>query len=176
MKGKISGKKYLIKNGRKLPFYESFINVDWREKGIANILISKKQPAGNITFGVYLVDVFCLGIKNTFFNFNFSEDEYREVWNRFNSNEEMAAIDVVEAHNIIYGAIDYAEEFGFHPHKDFKVTQFLLNPDMIDDGIDDIEFGKNGKPFYIAGPNDHPERIINTLMKTAGEGNFDYMM
>jgi hypothetical protein len=130
MKGKISGEKYLIKNGRKMPFYECFINVDWREKGMATILISKKQPGGNITFGVYLVDIFCLGLKNTFFNFNLSEDKYREVWTRLNSNEELFKADIVETQNIIYGAIDYAEEFGFRPHKDFKVTQFLLNPDM----------------------------------------------
>jgi hypothetical protein len=42
-----------------------------------------------------------------------------------------------------------------------------------------IEFGRKGKPFYVSGPNDGRYRIkeiIATLTRTAGEGNFDYLV
>ena len=50
MEGRLSGEKYLVKKGRKLPFNECFINKDWQEKGLATILICKKQPGGHFIF------------------------------------------------------------------------------------------------------------------------------
>ncbi|MGH2643198.1 MAG: hypothetical protein ACRDE2_04565, partial [Chitinophagaceae bacterium] len=81
-------------------------------------------------------------------------------------------------HNIIYGAIEFAEDFGFFPHKDFKTTQYILEED--DDRVEliDIEFGKEGKPFYFVGPNEDPvkqSKILATLERTAGPGNFDFV-
>lgn len=93
----------------------------------------------------------------------------------FSRHINVTLCEIVKAHNIIYGGIDYAEELGFQPHKLFRITEYLLNPDLIDDGIDEIEFGKDGKPFFIAGPDDNVDRIINTLKKNVGEGNFDGM-
>lgn len=40
-------------------------------------------------------------------------------------------------------------------------------------------FGRKGKPFYIAGPYDDAQRvhqILDTLIRTAGEGKFDYLV
>lgn len=38
-----------------------------------------------------------------------------------------------------------------------------------------ITFGRNGKPFFIAGPNDNVARVLRQLEKTAGVGNFDFL-
>jgi hypothetical protein len=38
---------------------------------------------------------------------------------------------------------------------------------------------KDGKPFYISGPNenlDQSNKIIRSLLRHCGEGNFDYLM
>ncbi len=174
---KQSPEKYIITKARELPYHECFINSIWQEKGLATILISKKQPGGNYIFAMYLVDVYCLGLKNTMFNFNFNGAEYDEMKQRLlQGPDDMVSCDIVKAHNIIYGAIDYAEELGFRPHKDFKITEHILNPELIDDGIDDIEFGYEGKPFFIAGPDDNINRIISILERSVGKGNFDVTM
>ena len=39
----------------------------------------------------------------------------------------------------------------------------------------DVEFGKDGKPVYAAGPNDNVAKIIKTLEKNVGDGNFEYI-
>jgi len=39
-----------------------------------------------------------------------------------------------------------------------------------------LTFGKNGKPFFIAGPHDNAARILKQLEKTAGPGNYDYLV
>ena len=43
----------------------------------------------------------------------------------------------------------------------------------------DVKFGYEGKPLFVSGPYDDERRIrsvMNTLMSTAGEGNFHYMV
>lgn len=75
--------------------------------------------------------------------------------------------------NIIYGGIEYAEDLGFSSHKDFKVSEYLL-PDVEDVPYIDVEFGRNGRPFFITDPRDNVGKIINTLNKTVGEGNYGF--
>jgi len=171
----LSPEKYITTKARELPFYQCFITSRWQVLGIANILISRKQPSGHFIVGMYLIDIYCLGLKNTTFRFNLSEVEYMDFVHKFKEAEgEARHCDFAEAHNIIYGAIDYAEELGFSPQKDFKVTEYILNPKLIDDGIDQIQFGKNGKPYYFAGPYDNTNQILGVLKRNVGEGNFEF--
>jgi hypothetical protein len=40
-------------------------------------------------------------------------------------------------------------------------------------------FGKDGKPFYISGPNENQnqsKKIVEKLFRNCGEGNFDYIV
>ena len=39
-----------------------------------------------------------------------------------------------------------------------------------------LKFGHEGKPFFIAGPFDNAKAIIAKLERTAGPGNFDYLI
>ncbi|MBC8147399.1 MAG: hypothetical protein H8E98_05385 [Bacteroidetes bacterium] len=173
---KLSPQKYIITKGRNLPFNECYINNNWEETGMATIAISKNMPSGKIIIGTYMVDVFCLGLKDTFYKFNMDSFEYNEFIEKLNNHPDgLKMCDVSLAHNIIYGAIDYADEIGFAPHKDFTVSEYLLDPELITDGIDEIEFGKDGKPFYVSGPNDNVQRIKRILEKNVGIGNYDYL-
>jgi hypothetical protein len=169
MENKLSPEKYIISKARNLPFDDCFISEDWMEKGLATIFLTKKMPGGNYIMANYLVDVFCLGLKNTLYKFNISHAESMEILEKLNSHENMIRAEISDIHNVIYGAIDFASELGFKPHKDFDLTEYILNPDLITDGIDEIEFGKNGMPLYIAGPYDNTKKILATLNQTIGE-------
>jgi len=39
-----------------------------------------------------------------------------------------------------------------------------------------LPFGKNGKPFFIAGPYDNVEQILQQLETTVGQGNYDFLI
>jgi len=172
---KLSPQKYIITKGRKLPFYECYINSNWKEHGLATIIISKEMPSGKFIIAVYMVDILCLGLKNTLYNFNLDSNKYNEFMERLKDNPEgQQSCDISLAHNIIYGAVDYAAEIGFNPQKDFTVTEHLLDPELITDEIDEIEFGKDGKPFYISGPDDNIPLIIGILEKNVGKDNYHY--
>ena len=66
----LSPKKYIETKVRNLPIYKCLVNKDWDEARIAEIIVMRKHANGNVTAGVYLVDLLCLGIKDTFFFFN----------------------------------------------------------------------------------------------------------
>lgn len=72
--------------------------------------------------------------------------------------------------------IEYAAQFGFAPEKDFALSQYLLAPRGELEEPYHITFGKDGKPFFIAGPYDNTALIVKQLEKTAGPGNFDYLI
>jgi hypothetical protein len=76
---------------------------------------------GNCTVGLYLVDLMCLGIKDTYYMFNEPEDEVNE---RFNIGTEFfIETDYMTVHNIVYAGHDFASEYDIEPHKDFEVTK-----------------------------------------------------
>ena len=142
----LSPENYIKTKARTLPLYKCYVNDEWKESGMANIIITRKHITGNVTFGVYLVDLFALGTKDTFWNFNQTSAVLSAILDRANFIE----IDYNLAHNIIYGANEYAVENGFKIHKDFtSLTQYILEPDDEKIPLIDVEFGKDGKPLVI---------------------------
>lgn len=166
----------LVSSARKFPLHEVNINSDWKEDGLANILIARRQPDKNLILGWFLVDIFCLGIKNTLCKPGISIAEYNHtIKQKTYEPKELCEVCPPElAHQIIYGAMDYASSLGFKPHKDFRIAKDILDPQDSIPVNDDLEFGKDGKPFYISGPHDNSERIIRHLKSTLGEDGFHF--
>lgn len=174
----LSPEKYIRNRCRTLPIGECMISKNWKEEGISNILITRKHSNGNLTVGVYLVDTYCLGLKHTLYRFNISTVEFRDMIEYFGEDVVFVPIDYALAHNIIFGAIEYAEDYGFLPDKDFlKTTQYILEEDNDDIELMDVEFGHEGKPFLIITDENEPyKNYMRTLDDTAGPGNYDFML
>jgi len=140
-------------------------------------MLSRIQPDGNLVAGVYLVDILCLGLKNTFANANLSTSSYRaRLRDPIRNMQGLETCPIDLAHTIVYGGIDFAGQFGFQPHRDFKLSRHLLEDR---EGLvlrGDVEFGKDGRPVYVSGPDDDVRRIVAQLQASAGEGNFDFMI
>lgn len=176
----LSPENYIRQKARTLPIHECWINSDWDEGRMAYIIIARKHTNGNFTVGTYLVDLNCLGVKDAYHYFNISDVEYNEIISRTKSNQEIKLVSYPLVHNIIYAGIEFAEKYGFKPHKDYtSVTKYILEEDTEEIEFIDIECGENGKPSYIRGPFDNDARtgqIIRQLEKTAGKGNFDFIL
>lgn len=118
----LSPENYIIQKARTLPLYECIINDDWDESGICNLIVSRKHTNGNLTMEIHLVDLKCLGVKDAMYGHNIYEHEYRELVGEAGKSLNMISIAYPLAHNIVYAGIEFAEEFGFRPHKNFKVA------------------------------------------------------
>ncbi|TXK33728.1 hypothetical protein FVR03_18895 [Pontibacter qinzhouensis] len=170
---KLNDKNYLISGrARSLPIYKCQVNQGWQESGMAEVLVMRKHANEHITVGIYLVDTFCTGVKSTFYLFNISEQELEERMAKAPFPQEQCSYEL--AHNIIYGGLAYAQEYGIAPDPDFRITQMILEEDTEDIELIELEFGKDGKPFLAINPAGDPraDYYIRQLEKNAGPGNF----
>lgn len=176
----LSPENYICKKARTLPIYECLVNEDWEETGTASVLVSRIHTNGNLTFGMYLVDLYCLGIKETLYRFNNTKSEYLEFIEMANENINTIKIDYTLAHNIIFAGNEYAAELGFKPHKTFtSLTQYLLEEDTDEVELIDINCGFDGKPMFIKTefvPKAESDRIIAQLNRTVGKGNYNVIL
>jgi hypothetical protein len=104
------------------------VHQGWREDGITPVIITRQQPADKVIFCNRMVDLYCLGLKDAFANADFPLKQFkRELAHMRNELPEEYSPEF--AHELIYGAIEYAARYGFQPHPDFTkqlAISFLL--------------------------------------------------
>lgn len=166
-----------IRRARDYPIEGCWAQTDWQDGGLAVVVVARRQPDGDLVFGVYLVDYYCLGLKDTYCNANMAPGPFRrEHMPQMIPGGRPIEISPALAHEIIWGAIEYADEFGFKPHADFRHSRQILDPPDRHPRTGAVEFGHEGKPLYIQGPRDNAGAIMRQLTRTAGEGNFDFLV
>jgi len=145
-------------------------------EGLSNVLVARKERGSRVTMCSYLVDAYCLGVKNvigpdvmnsraaTEFSASLFSSAYRA---------RPLSVPLAMAQHLVLGAVEFARNLGFEPHPDFAAARSHLGDWT---GPSPITFGRDGKPLYIAGPHDNPTRIVKTLERSVGEGNFDYVV
>ena len=168
---------YIKTKARTLPVYECLVNAGWEKEQLANLVIARRHSNGNITAGLYLVDLTCLGVKDTHFFFNVSETEYHENLELFLSIDEgVEKISYELAHNIVHAGIEFAEIYRFYPHKDFtSITQYILEEDTEAIPLIEIECGIEGLPALFPETFEDKKvlnRIIAHLDKEAGKDSY----
>jgi hypothetical protein len=141
--------------------------------GVVTILVAR-DAGRNVSFYGYLVDVWCLGVKNVFR----IESEERHKLPEFTDSyfwpydQPPLAAPIDLARHLVFGAVAYARELGFEPNPNFAEYASHLGPW---EGHSDITFGLDGKPTYIQGPHDDTAQIMQTLRRSVGDGNYDYL-
>jgi hypothetical protein len=178
----LSPENYIRQRARNLPIYKCLISENWKKSNVATIFIVRQHVSGNLTFATYVVDLMCMGVKDSTYKYNMPEEVLQALHeNAGKNNMTLVEIPYELAHNIIYSAVEYAAEYGFEPVPEFtSVTQYLLEDD--DDTIPLIDIhcgGRDGKPLYINTGFDSPakeQQTLKQLEKTAGPGNYNYML
>ncbi|MGG6270931.1 hypothetical protein ACQ4M3_42105 [Leptolyngbya sp. AN03gr2] len=165
----------LLDSPRSEKFSRSEATDDLTGNGLAQIFVTRLDR-NVLLVGSYLIDYWCLGVKNCFGPRKFDQRKYDHLVQQSYAGFEQDAreISLEQAQNIIWGSVAYAAGLGFSPHPDFETAKTHLGTSSQMD--QSIVFGRDGKPFYVSGPRDQPTRIIATLREHAGDGNFDYLI
>ena len=144
--------------------------------GLAQVILVRVDEKNHHWVSSYLIDTWCLGIKNTFGPRQLTRNQLdvvlRETEERF--GHSLQEITLEQAQSVVFGAVDYAKSLGFDPHRDFKRSRPQLGSRP--DTLLEMEFGKDGQPFFMSGPYDDADKIMATLRETVGEGNFNYVV
>jgi tetratricopeptide (TPR) repeat protein len=161
----------LLKRSAEFPVYRAWASSDWQKEGLAQVLIARQLPNLKYIVGTYLVDTFCLGLKKTFYRTHFTYDDLMESLEQFHGN--LDEISYENARSIILGGIEYAQQYGFEPHKDWNRSSVVIEPDR--SYVKEFSFGKNGMPLYIQGPHDNVTKIMEKLNPFIKEGKAHFM-
>ena len=171
----LSPEKYIKTKARSLKIGKCWINNTWKKDGMANILITREHTTGNYTCGIFLIDLFALGLKDSYYFFNLKNENFEEKF--FKTNSFNLEIDYELAHNIIWGSIEYASDYGLKADKSFETTQFILQEDTDEIPLIEIEFGKNGKPLILCKEGDNKSnRAYLHFKSTLRDDEFNYLM
>lgn len=150
-------------------------NDDDIARGLGLVVIARVARYNQITVCSYLLDIWCLGVKDAMPPRTVDKIKFEEVaealFDPFPGEPHPVPLEV--AQGMIFSACEYAESLGFKPHKDFEKSRSHVG---VGDGTIRIECGRNGKPCYVDGPHDDPIKIMRTLRENRGEGNFDFMV
>ncbi len=143
--------------------------------GMAQIIIAR-QDRSQLEVCSFLIDYWCLGLKNALGPRKLSSDKFvslaRDSFHTF--NEPGVEITLEQAWAVIDGAIAYADKLGFSPHEDFEQAKAILGKPP--EQMLSVECGKDGKPCYFSGPYDDAQAIMQQLTKAVGKGNFEFTM
>jgi hypothetical protein len=145
--------------------------------GIGNVIVSRKMPNGFIGAAFFLVDVFCLGIKDAFYGvLSPAEYDYKLAGLQ---QETFRSIPPACARKLVEGAEAYARDLGFPPHPDYQRARQIFGDLDATACPTHYVFGKDGKPFFMSGPYDTPakcRRIIDTLTRRCGPEGFHFVV
>ena len=166
----ISPERLIRERGRSLEIYECLMDKESMKKdGESPIIVTRKHKGDKYTSAFYLVDSYCTGVKDTFYRVRLDEDEYKDLMRHMRRGCNLEKVDYVEAHNWIFGAIEFAAEAGIDPHKDFAVTKWLLEDDEEDTiPIIEYDFGKDGKHFLFTHSQTEANKYLPALRANLG--------
>jgi hypothetical protein len=138
----LSPKKYILTKARTLPIYKCMINKNWEEASMAHVIVCRKHSNGNITAGIFLIDILVKGLQDSFEIFNQPEIEFEEILEKIYGNDNLSVeISYTLAHNIVYGGIEFADEQGYDGKKKVGVSLYILEEDTEEIELIDIDFG-----------------------------------
>lgn len=166
-----------IANASKFPILRCWITSSLDSTGIASIGLSRELPNGMVAVATFLVDRFCLGVKDAWgviadrstYESKFMREAAREV--------DLVDMPPADARKLLEGAVAYARSLGLPPHPDYAQFVKLFGDVNAADSNAVFEFGKNGRPFFIPGPYDSPERVrqVMSILNKNGDRPVDFV-
>jgi len=167
-----------MKGASRYPIHEVLLQTLIFEQGLGVGIFSRRLPDERIAMGSFVMDAFCLGVKDATARIMTSVDYYDYV----DGIEHTAPLSTVEPAylvKLITESVAYAKDLGFNPHRDYRKARNIFGDVDPNDCAETFEFGKDGKPFYISGPLESAakvRRITDQLTKRLGPDGFDFLL
>jgi hypothetical protein len=140
---------------------------------VSTVVARRRRHRRSVTVCVYLLDAYCLGVKNAMGPDDMDDRALRrfidQVFSGYHAPPEPAPIELVR--DLVLGAAEYAHGLGFAPHPDFEHARAHLGPWAAPSAI---TFGCDGKPTYVEGPYDDSQHVLRTLRRAVGGDGFHY--
>lgn len=158
--------------------YEAYIRKGWQESGQAYVVAARLRDNGRVELGALLLDCWCLGVRDAVLAEDYSEGEFRDALQNHLPDDLRQPIHPACAKKLVEGAVEYAQQFGFAPHHDYKKARRVFTGVDANACPETFTYGKDGKPLYVASEDDRPERIkrvLSMLEAHCGKDGYHYI-
>jgi hypothetical protein len=158
------------------PIQHCFLTESVFDVGMGTLVLARGATPHHVALSSFLIDTFCLGIKDVMFES--VESEVFEIYmDALDAGSPIVSVDPSYARKLLRDLAAWSLSIGFAPHRDFAAVERLFG-DVSADASDAVfRFGRDGKPFYIPGPDDTAhliQRRIEQLRKYLGDNGIDF--
>jgi hypothetical protein len=126
--------------------------------GMANLILARGPTSYSLTIGGFLIDTWCLGVKDTFFQ-TAGPEAFESLVARLEETGTVEEVDPAYARKLLRDVTAWAASNGAAPHRDFAVLEKMFGDVDADACNATFGFGRGGKPTYIPGPHDSPTQV-----------------
>ena len=148
------------------------------QTGVGTVFLCRKTGARNLALSGFLVDAYCLGVKDAMYR-ELDEDEMEELVDEAGATAPLTPVDPSYARKLLRDAAAYAQSLGLPPHPDYPTAELLFG-DVAADACDvAFQFGHEGRPLYVPGPCESPTQVrrrVDRLRRRLGDDGFDLGM
>lgn len=142
------------------------------EGGMGTLTLARGH--GHFAVGSFLLDVWCLGIKDVMFK-SVDADALDVMVAALGASAPTETVDPSYARKLLRELAAWSQSIGFAPPVDFALVEALFGD--VDANASDatFQFGHEGKPYYIPGPSESPaliQRRIEQLRRNLGDDGF----
>jgi hypothetical protein len=147
------------------------------EGGIASVVLARGRTQDFVTVAIFLVDTFCLGIKDVFFR-DLDGDELAFICEGLSETAPLTAVEPAYARKLLREAAAWGASIGFRPHRDFVAAEQTFGDVGAESCDAAFTFGHDGRPLYMPGSTETRAQIRQRfahLIARFGPDGFDYI-
>jgi hypothetical protein len=156
------------------PIQRCFLTESVFDVGMGTLVLARGATSLYTAFSSFLIDVFCLGIKDVMFE-SVESEAFEMYMDATDAGSPMVSVDPSYARKLLRDLAAWSQSIGFAPHRDFAAVERIFGDVSADASDAAFRFGRDGKPVYIPGPYDDApltQRRIAQLRKYLGDDGF----
>jgi hypothetical protein len=141
----------LVEFINKWPVYKCWKTYEACKSHKVSVFVVRTIPNGNYILGCYLLDLLCLGVKDTFSAIDISLSDI----SRYDVADARITKEIIsyqDARSLILGSLAFAKKHGYAPHDDWEDSKCIIEFNSPYERK--FTFGSNEESLYIPSIHD----------------------
>ncbi len=165
-----------VRRSRTAPLRSCLVQSGLFENGFGMVALTRKTGARTLALAAFLVDAFCLGVKDALFR-ELEEAKMESFLEAFEETAPFEEVDPSYARKLLRDAAAYGGSLGLEPHSDYAALESFFDDIDADACQVEFQFGFRGKPLYVPGPTESRTQIrrrFDLLSRRLGVDGFEF--
>ena len=160
------------------PIRHCLISDGWMDSGMATLTLTRGVTGAYLSVGSFLLDTFCLGIKDVMFR-SIDGEEFATLLETMEGAAPLSPIDPAYGRKLLRDLAAWSNSIGFPPHRNFATVERLFGAVSADACSTEFRFGRDGRPVYMPGPSESLGQIRRRLERfeqRSGDAGADLLL